>query len=67
MNLRRRTATVLDEVARLAGRLADRLDPPRAVLDRARAAGHPSVVPDDPPSYASGRADLQLVHGTRRP
>lgn len=28
MNLRRRIATVLDEVSRIAGRLADYLDPP---------------------------------------
>lgn len=66
--------------ARLAGALhaiAERLDPPPAVLDRARAAAHPSVWPgvdvlhfaEQPrpavveDGIAQGRADLQLVHG----
>lgn len=37
MNLRRRVATCLDEVARVAGKLADRLDPPGRVIERARS------------------------------
>jgi hypothetical protein len=38
MKPRRRAALLLDEAARHLGKLADRLDPPRPVLDRAEAA-----------------------------
>lgn len=48
MRLRRRAATVLDEVSRIAGCLADRFDPPRPpVWPEERAASrarHPSTV-----------------------
>lgn len=46
-------------LARALRAIAERLEPPERVVDRAEA----SVVAE---GYAQGRADLQLVHAARR-
>lgn len=43
------------------------IDSPSFVCLCPHAASGRAVVPDTPPSYASGRADLQLTHRHRRP
>lgn len=50
--------TLRTSCAGLLRRLAARIDPGETYL--------PGVVPDQPPSYASGRADLALNLGPRR-